>query len=390
MGRRVAIVGGGVMGSALAYFLTADPAFDGEVTIVERDTTYARASSSLSASSVRCQFSNEINVRIGLAAIEFLRAAPQRLALDGAPADIGLCEPGYLFLATEAGAAALARHHALQTACGADVALLDPAALAARFPWLDARGIASASLGLSGEGWFDGPALHQAFQRKARAQGARLVRGEATGVSLEGGRVREVRLADSSRVPCDLLVDAAGPWAARVAAWFGVELPVRARRRTVFVVSCPTPLANVPLVIEPNGVWFRPEGRYFLCGVSPEAANDPDDAPLEPQHREFDEIVWPTLATRVPAFEALRVERAWAGYYEYNVFDRNGIVGPAPGRDDLLLANGFSGHGIQQSPVVGRALAEWIATGAYRTLDLSPLGYARIARGAPLAEANIV
>jgi len=390
MGRHVAIIGGGVMGSALAYFLTADPAFDGSVTILERDTSYAQASSSLSASSVRCQFSTEINVRIGLAAIGFLRAAPERLSLDEARADIGLCESGYLFLATETGAPALARHHALQIACGADVRLLDSRALAARFPWLDAKGVTRASLGLSGEGWFDGPALHMAFQRKARAQGARRLRGEAAGIDTAQGRVREVVLADGSRVPCDLVVNAAGPWAARVAGWFGIDLPVRARRRTVFVVSCPTQLTNLPLVIEPNGVWFRPEGRYFLCGVSPDAANDPDNAPLEPQHREFDDIIWPALAARVPAFEALRVERAWAGYYEYNTFDQNGIVGPAPGRDDVLFANGFSGHGIQQSPVVGRALAEWITTGAYRTLDLSPLGFERIVQGKPLLEENVV
>ncbi len=388
--QRVVIVGGGAIGSSIAYFLLSDPSFRGEVTVIERDPSYAQASSALSASSIRQQFSTSINIEIGRFGIAFLREAAQRLAVDGDAPDLGLVEPGYLFLATRAGASVLERSHGLQRALGVDTALLDPHQLRERFHWLSAEGIAIGSLGLSGEGWFDGYGLLQAYRRKARSLGATYLAASAAGFATAGDRVTAVRLADGSSVPCDVAVNAAGPWAANVARSLGIDLPVRARRRCVFVFTCPTPIAPCPLVVDPSGVWFRPEGRGFICGVSPDAGDDPDDLPLEVDHRLFDETIWPTLAARVPAFEALRQTSAWAGYYEYNTFDQNGIVGPHPDWRNVVLANGFSGHGIQQSPAVGRGVAELIAHGGYRSLDLSPLAFERIVSGRPLVELAVV
>lgn len=388
---RVVIVGGGAIGSAIAYFLLADGVFRGSVTVIERDPTYARASSALSASSIRQQFSTAINVTIGLAGIAFLRAAHRLLAVDGDAPALGLTEPGYLFLATPAGRAVLEANHVVQRASGADVALLDPAALRARFPWLSTEGLAAGALGLSGEGWFDGYSLLQAFRRKARALGARYLAAEATGFDTEAKRITRVRLADGAAVPCDVAVDAAGPWAAGLVRDLGIDLPVRARRRSVFVFECPEALPDCPLVIDPSGLWFRPEGgRRFICGAAPDPTDDPDDAPLEPEHARFERELWPVLAARVPAFEVLRQTRAWAGYYELNTFDANGIVGPHPEWPNLLFACGFSGHGMQQSPAVGRGLAELIVHGEYRTLDLAPLAFTRIAAGRPLVERNVV
>jgi len=386
----IVIVGGGVIGSAIASFTLADPAFRGTVTVVERDPTYARASSALSASSIRQQFSTAINVEIGRYGIAFLRRVDDELAVDGVPAAIGLTEPGYLFLATAAGVPVLERNHALQRSLGVDVALLEPNALRQRFPWLATDDLAMGSLGLSGEGWFDGWSLMQAFRRKARSRGARYVEAEAAGFALDGERIAALTLADGSRIGGDLFVNAAGPWAARIAAWAGVPLPVRARRRQVFVFACPAPTPRCPLVIDPSGLWFRPEGAGYLCGLSPDASNDPDDAPLDVDHAAFDDTLWPLLAARVPAFEAVRVTGAWAGYYELNTVDHNGIVGTAAGVANLLLANGFSGHGMQQAPAIGRGVAELIVHGGYRTLDLSPLAFDRFERDAPIVELNVV
>ena len=386
----IVIVGGGAIGSAIASFALADPAFRGRVSVVERDPTYARASSALSASSIRQQFSTAINIDIGLCGIEFLRRVGDALAVDGERPDIGLTEPGYLFLATEAGAPSLRRHHALQAGRGVDVALLEPPAMRDRFPWLATGDLALGSLGLSGEGWFDGWSLLHAYRRHARARGARYVAAEATGFDVEGDRVVAVRLADGTRIDGDAFVDAAGPWAASVARWLGIDLPVRARRRMVFVFACPTPLPRCPLVIDPSGLWFRPEGAGFIAGIAPDDDDDPDDAPLEVDHAVFDDRLWPALARRVPAFEAVRVTHAWAGYYEMNTLDRNGIVGAHPRFGNFHFANGFSGHGIQQSPAVGRGVAELIVHGRYRTLDLSPLGFERIVAGRPIVEANVV
>jgi FAD-dependent oxidoreductase domain-containing protein 1 len=376
------------MGSALAYWLTRlEPTVS--VVVIERDPGYATASSALSAASIRQQFTTPVNIRISRSSIEFLRASGELLAVEGSKPDIGLTEAGYLYLANDgAGFESLRQAHAIQTQHGAAVALLTPSELAARFPWLATADVVAGSFGLRGEGWFDGYLLLTALARKARSQGARFVRGEATGVEIRGRRVEAVTLGDGSRLSCGNLVNAAGPWARAVGGLAGVDLPVFARRRTVYVVGCRARMPSFPLLIDPSGFWVRPEGKGFIAGLAP--GDDPDDAPLEPDYEAFESLLWPALAARVPAFEAARLERAWAGYYEMNVFDHNGIVGLHPRITNLGLMNGFSGHGMQQGPVVGRGMAELILHGRFTTLDLSDLGFARIAARRPLRELNVI
>lgn len=358
----VAIVGAGVVGVSIAYWLTRlQPGL--AVTLIERDRSFRSASSSLSASSIRQQFSNPLNARMSQFGVQILREM-----------GIELHEKGYLYLG---------RSHDLPS-----VAILGRRELAARFPWLNTADVAVASLGLRGEGWFDGPALHAELLRRARSQGARLVDGEATGFIFERDKVVSVALADGSVIRCEQAVNAAGPWARRIAAWARIDLPVHARRRTVFVLSCPAPLPGCPLVIDPSGFWFRPEGALFIAGREP--SPDADDLPLEPNYAEFDESLWARMAHRVPAFEALRVERAWAGYYEMNLFDHNAVIGAHPACTNLWFANGFSGHGMQHAAAAGRGIAELMLHGNFRTLDLSPLGFQRLIDGTPLPEANII
>lgn len=377
---KVIVVGGGAMGSSIAYHLQSDPGFTGEVIVVERDSTYARASSALSASSIRQQFSTPLNIHLSRHGIGFLRRAPDLLGVD-----LGLKEPGYLFLASGAGAGVLRANHAIQKGEGCAVELLDPAALRHRFPWIATDGVALASLGTANEGWFDGPALMQAFRRKARELGVQYVADEVVGLAPHA-----VTLRSGDRLEAGTIVLAAGPWSGEVAARAGIALPVEPRRRSVFVFDVREPPGLTPLTIDPSGTWFRPEGRFYIGGTTPAEGNDPPGAPLEVQHQEWDDMVWPVLAARVPAFEAAKVVNAWAGYYEYNTFDQNGIVGRHPGIESLIFATGFSGHGIQQSPAVGRAVAELIVHGSYRTIDLSPFGYERISRGRPIRELNVV
>jgi FAD-dependent oxidoreductase domain-containing protein 1 len=370
----VVIAGAGIVGASVAYWLTRlEPSIS--VVLVERDPGFAQASSSLSASSIRQQFSSPVNIALSKFGVAFLREM-----------GIGLAEHGYLYLGKSAPLRAL---HPLQSASGADIALLEPRELARRFPWLNVADIELGALGLSGEGWFDGPALHREVLRRARGQGARLVPGEVQGFECTpDGRVTAVLLADRSRIACGHAVNAAGPWARVLAAAVDIALPVHARRRTVFVLSCPQSLPGCPLVIDPSGFWFRPEGSFFIMGTTPDP--DEDDLPLEPNLAEFDEALWKRLAHRVSAFEALRVERAWAGYYEMNLFDANAIIGAHPAAPNLWFANGFSGHGMQQAPAAGRGLAELILRGRYETLDLSALGFERLLENRPLVEANVI
>jgi len=388
---RVVVIGGGAVGSSAAYHLARDPTFHGSVTVIERDPTYRIASSSLSASSIRQQFSTPVCIHMSRYGREFLEQGADLLAVDGDRPALGYRERGYLFLASAAGAGILRENYAVQLANGADIGLLSPAEIRTRFPWISTDGIALGALGLSGEGWFDGPALLAALRRKARALGVRYVAQDATGLVREGARVRAVRLANGEEIACDVAVNAGGPWAARVAVFAGIDLPVRARKRMIYVIQCREKLEGAPLVIDPEGIFFRPEGAGFICGRSPgEGEPDPDEPPLEVEEAMFHERVWPVLAARVPAFEALKLAGAWAGYYEYNTFDQNGVVGAHPVCPNLIHAAGFSGHGIQHSPATGRGVAELIQHGAYATLDLSPLGFERIIAGQPLVERNIV
>jgi FAD-dependent oxidoreductase domain-containing protein 1 len=183
-------------------------------------------------------------------------------------------------------------------------------------------------------------------------------------------------------------VNAAGPWARSVAQLAGLTLPVFARRRTVYVVACREVLTPFPLLIDTSGFWIRPEGAGFIAGLSP--GEDPDGAPLEPEYEAFESSLWPALAARMPAFEAAKLERAWAGYYEMNVFDRNGVVGLHPEIANFGFMNGFSGHGMQQGPVVGRGMAELILRGRFDSVDLTALGFERLIEGRPLLELNVI
>ncbi|MDR5857331.1 FAD-binding oxidoreductase [Caballeronia sp. LZ062] len=390
MAQHVVIVGGGVVGSSVAYFLRAsDPGV--QVTVIERDPTYVRSSSALSAASIRQQFSTPLCVRMSLFGIEFLRAIGERLEVNGERPSIDLHEGGYLFLATPRGESTLRENHAMQRELGADITLLDAAGLQARFPWLNTEDLSAGAFGERGEGWFDGYGLVQALKRKAQALGVRYVAADVTGIEREGRRATRVRASNGEAYSCDVVVNAAGAWSRSIAAMLGIDLPVRARRRSIFNVSSPGKLDGCPLLIDPSGVYFRPEGRTYICGTSPTADNDPDDLPLdEVDHALFDDVIWPTLAHRVPQFEALRVEHCWSGYYEYNVVDQNAIIGMHPDIDNCIFASGFSGHGLQHGPATGRGVSELILHGRYTTLDLSPLGWARVIEGRPIVEKNVV
>ncbi len=236
------------------------------------------------------------------------------------------------------------------------------------------------------------------FRAKARAQGAHVITDEVTGITRSGNRVTAVTLKSGATIQTGTLVNASGPRAALTARMAGLDVPVEPRKRTVFVIdaaSSPEGSATVnhgrlPLMIDPGGVWCRPDGRFFLTGAAPsdDPAVDWDD--FEPRWEEFEDIVWPALAARSTAFEAIKVVNQWAGHYDFNTLDHNLIVGPHPEVSNFLFANGFSGHGLQQGPAAGRAVSELITYGGFRTLDLSEVGYDRIIENRPFLEKAVI
>ena len=361
----VVIIGGAAVGSSIAYFLTHDLDFSGSIAVIERDPTYARAATTLSAASIRQQFSTPENIRMSAFGIVFFRALKARFGPD---ADIGLRERGYLLLASES---------------GRDV-------LADNFRWLKTSDLSLGAFGRSGEGWFDAHSLLSLLRGAARQRGVRYIHGEVVSVERAGARVSGVTLAGGERIGCDTLVNAAGPQAGDVATRAGVALPVEPRKRCVFVVACRAKLPRMPLVVDPTGVWIRPEGEGYICGAAPPEEADTRAADFDVDHALFDDVVWPMLAHRIPAMEALKVQRAWAGHYDYNTLDQNAVIGRHPDVPNFLFANGFSGHGLQQSPAAGRAVAELIVHGRFVSLDLSVFGYERIAAKRPVKELNVI
>src|SRR3954471_23656892 len=383
----VVIVGGAAVGSAVAYFLTHDLGFTGSIAVIERDPSYAQAATTLSAASIRQQFSTPENIRMSRLGVAFFRDLKSRF---GADAEIAFRERGYLLMAGESGAATLRANHQVQTAENADIVLVDPEAMAAKFPWLKTSDLTLGAFGQTGEGWFDAHSLLTLLRTAARAQGARYIRGEVTGIKREGNRTTGVTMANGERIACGTLVNAAGPQAGDVAALAGISLPVEPRKRSVFVVACRTPLPGMPLMVDPTGVWIRPEGEMYICGVSPPENADPRAADFEVDYPLFDDVVWPALAHRVPAMDALKLQRAWAGHYDYNTLDQNAVIGRHPEISNFIFANGFSGHGLQQSPATGRAVAELIVHGKFVSLDLTIFGYERVVARRPVKELNVI
>jgi sarcosine oxidase len=386
----VAIVGGGVVGSATAYFLLGQTSFKGRVVVIEKDSTYTDAATPRSVGGVRQQFSTPENISISSFGAAFLKNIGEYLSVDGEAPSVPFTQWGYLFLATPSGLDTLKANHATQTGLGADIALMTPEQLKAKFPWLNTADLAGGSFGRTNEGWTDPYGLLQAFKRKARSLGAVYLNDEAVGIQRAGSRVQAVQLAKAGRLACGTLVDSAGYHSQTVAAMAGIELPIRPRKRCVFVFDCKTPIERAPLTIDPSGVYFRPEGAAFIGGVAPPEDRDPDCLDFDIDYSLFEETVWPTLAERVPAFESIKLARAWCCHYDYNTVDQNAVLGPHPEIANFFFASGFSGHGLQQSPAVGRATAELIAYGAYRSIDLTRFGYDRFAKGRPIIELNVV
>lgn len=388
----VVIAGGGVIGSAIAYFVAADPDFSGRVLVVEKDASYQGCSTALSAGSIRQQFSTPINVQISQFAVAFLKQIDEHLRIEGCDLpDIGLKEKGYLFLASAAGEETLTANQQIQTSLGVELDCMDAGQLQKRFAWMCTEDLCAASLGLSGEGWFDAYALLQAFRSKARALGVEYLEDEVLAAIQRQSKIQGIKLRSAKDLCCGQLVNATGPTAAQLLKGLGLDLPVVSRKRCVFAFDCQQPIPqDCPLVVDSSGVYFRPEGDKFICGVSPPAERDPDCSDYEVDYALFDEIIWPALAHRVPAFEAIKLGHSWAGHYAYNVFDQNAILGAHPEIENLFLANGFSGHGLQQSPAVGRGISELLIHQEYRSLDLSALSLQRVLDNHPLIEKNVV
>ena len=388
----IILIGGAMYGSSIAWWLSRDPGFDGSILLVERDLSFEFAATSHTNSCIRQQFSNTNNIQISQFGAEFINNFQSYFDHDPRVPDIPIQSFGYMYLAnTAADAENLRQSQVVQAQLGAGTRHMTAAEIQAEYPFYNVDDITAGNHNTANEGYFDGGTIFDWCKRVAQEKGAEYVQNEVVTINRQANRIHSVTLASGETLSCGLLVNCTGPRGAHTARMAGIDLPVEPRKRYSFIFDAEQPLErDLPLTIDPSGVHMRSEGRYYLAGCPPD-----DDAPVayddfKQDHSIWQEKVWPILAARVPKFEAIKLINSWAGHYDYNTFDQNAIIGPHHEVENFLFANGFSGHGLQQSMAIGRGLAEFITYGAYRSIDLSPFAYKRIAEGNPLVEKAVI
>ncbi len=391
----VIIVGGAIMGSSTAWFLKNNADFDGSILVVERDPSYELCSTAHTNSCMRQQFSTKLNVQISQFAADFVKNLREYMGGDDRIPELSIRSFGYMYLAdTEDFASTLRENIEVQHAAGAATQLMTADEIKAAYPFYNVDDIVLGSINLRDEGYWDGGAVFDWWRRTARERGVEYVANEVVGITQNASktRVESVTLATGEIIACGQIVNASGPRASRTAAMAGIEVPVEPRKRFSWVFKADKPLdRDLPLTIDPSGVHCRENGggTYQAGGHSDiDPAVEYDDFTMD--HDIWESHVWPILATRIPQFEAIKVQSEWAGHYAYNTFDHNAIMGPHTQVENFIFLNGFSGHGLQQSPAMGRGTAEWLTYGEYRTLDMTPFKFDRIIRREKFVEKAVI
>ncbi|MEP3276721.1 MAG: FAD-binding oxidoreductase [Stappiaceae bacterium] len=391
----VVIIGGAMYGASVSWFLTDNPDFDGSILVVEKDPSYSHSSTSATNSCMRQQFSNEINVRISQFAADFVKNLRTHMGGDERVPKLTIQEFGYMYLAnTEHAADVLRQSHAVQVAAGAGTNLMNPDDIKNAYPFYNLDDIILGSHNTVDEGYWDSGTVLDWWRKSARERGVETCANEVIGMTKNsaGSRIESVTLTSGETISCDAVVNCCGPRADRTAKMAGIDIPVEPRKRYTYIFSAEQPLdRDLPLTIDPSGVHVRQDGKnaYMAGGHTDiDPAVDYDDFLMD--HGLWQDKIWPALATRIPQFEAIKVTNEWVGHYAYNTLDHNMILGPHTEIENFHFANGDSGHGLQQSPAMGRGLAEILTYGSFRTLDLSPFGYERIAQNRPFVEKAVI
>jgi len=383
----VIIVGGGIMGSSTAYnLMKVDEKL--KLAVVEMDSTYTYASTSLSMANIRIQFSLKENIQISQYAFEFLDRFEEEMAVDGDKPDISYRREGNLFLVDEDGIKAAEKGLASQKALGCEIEWWSPEEIKEHYPLYNPNSFTGGTFGPK-DGYLDAYSVLMGYKKKSRSLGANFIKDEVVEILTDRGSVTGVKLASGGRLKSRFVVNCAGAWAAKIAKTASVVLPIEPTTRQIFTLDTKVkPEGPLPLTILPSGLYFRTEtGDLILLGKSMD--DDPVGFDFDWDRKRFEDILWPELAQFVPAFDTLKVLRGWAGLYAVNTMDENAILGEWPELKGLFLANGFSGHGLQQAPAVGRYLSELIISKT-PTLDLSIFNPERILENRPLSEDGIV
>ena len=383
------------MGSSTAWFLTNNPDFKGSVLVIEKDPTYAKAGTTLTNSCIRQQFSTDLNVRISQFGAEFYKNLRKYMNGDERVPRLTIRSYGYMYLAnTDTFANVLRDNQKVQIAAGAATQLMTPEEIQRTYPFYNTDDLVLGSINRVDEGYFDGSTMFECWKRSAREQGAEYIANEVVAMNKNkaDNRIENVTLKSGEVIACGQVVNATGTRAALTAIMAGISLPIEARKRYTYIFKAEKPLdVDLPLTIDPSGVHVRENGGGTYMGgghAQVDTAVDHDDFSMD--HSLWENHVWPAIATRIPQFDAVKVTSEWAGHYDSNVLDHNAVTGPHPQINNFIFLNGFSGHGLQQSPAMGRATSEWLTYGQYKTLNLSSFHFDRIESNSPIIEKAII
>ena len=380
----VVIIGGGIVGSSIAYHLTEQGCKN--VIVLEREAHQGKGSTGKSMGGVRAQFSTPVNIQMSLYSIPFYASFDERLGYPG-----GYRPQGYLFLATsDAHLRYLATNMQKQVEMGLrSVEKISADDIAKTYPLLKTDDVLGGNF-CSTDGFVDPYSAMIGFMTRASEQGARLWRGtEVTGISADCNGVAAV-VTSRDIISTRAVVNAAGAWAAQIAKMVGIDLPVTPLRRMLVPTEPFSEYPHTaPMTIDmSNGFHFRPESLGFLL-----AWNDPEETTgyktdFEPT---FIEKILERAANRVPCFEnvAVNPKKAWAGLYEMTP-DHHPILGAVPEVPGFYCANGFSGHGVMHAPATGKVLSDLVLRGETELIDASLLNLQRFAEGREIHETAVL
>ena len=371
----VVIIGGGVVGVSIAYHLALSK--EGKIILLEKGQL-GEGSTSRCVGGIRTQFSTEINIQFSLESLKRFEKFEDEFGVNPEFKRIG-----YLFLATtETEIRVFKENVKLQKKFGIPVEFLNSDEIERRWPYLRMDDILGGTF-CSWDGYAGPSEVLSGFAAAAKRAGVKIYEGmEATAILLKGGKVNGVKTKEGE-ISTPIVVNAGGPFASLIGEMAGVRIPVKPLRRQVFVTA-PYHLTDqpIPLTIDFHRGWyFRPEVDGFLLS-----------GPLDLEPSFNTNIDYEAMAEasenaiyRVPALEKARIARGWAGLYEISP-DNHAILGKVPEVEGFILANGFSGHGFQHSPAVGKVIAELIVEGKSKTIDISPLSIERFEKGELILE----
>lgn len=385
----IIIIGGGITGASLAFFLVSNGHFKGTVTVIENNPVDGSELAGNAWAEIRQQYSLRENIRMSQFTQGFVRDITRHLSLDGSPIDVGYVENRSLLLFEERQLSLLYGCNTVQRGEAVEVALLDPDDLYRGFPWLNNSGLAGGSLGLSGEGWIDRTRFLTAIRKKAKALGVAFLNLAATGLERQNNRITGVYLSEGRYITCDQVINAAGLSASAIAEWAGIDLKIKRRKRTAFSFACGEKIEGFPQVFDPSGVYVRPNSTGYLSSCLSMPGTEPESNDRDVDYDLFEQHIWPILAHRIPAFRSVHIEGAEVTFHVSSPLDQQPVIGPHPDIRNFHFATGFSEREIQHGPAAAHALSEVILTGEFQTIDLSCFSYERMVTGTALSEHTV-